>query len=326
MTRRPFTCRDQHGREWTGQAGLKSGMPTGQLVPSFHAPWYPDQQYLRVNRDNISELWIDYEAMFLRRNARLEQFHKLAEARARQKSMPAPKRGEYAPELLQVCGQIPKALEPVVAAMQGNPWILGLSTRVDPRLDRFVTKPRNQVILEQTGYDFGADSYEMAVAGRENDLTQLPRAMVQERHGGDDTSESVQDATARISEQLRARQRPSQRELDEELKANAEDAFGALDGAGDDVDVDAMVDELGTEPDVDDDLDEQFDSEAVGGKTVNPKNEERVQRSAPRRSTQTTRKKGTTSKGTIAELKRAQRGNRRTLADGAPPVIGGGGL
>ena len=28
----------------------------------------------------------------------------------------------------------------------------------------------------------------------------------------------------------------------------------------------------------------------------------------------------------IAELKRAQRGNRKTLADGAKPVIAGGGL
>jgi hypothetical protein len=69
-------------------------------VPSFQAPFVPDQQYLIVNPDNTSELYIDYESMLRHRHMAMEAYHKTARAHgAPAEDSPAPSKGEYSEEL-----------------------------------------------------------------------------------------------------------------------------------------------------------------------------------------------------------------------------------
>ncbi len=292
-TRRPATGSDQHGRPWSMQVGLKSGMPAGgPPQPLFTAPWYPDHQYVRVNPDNAAEIFIDYEAMFLRRNAKLAEYHERAVERAHQKSLPLPKKGEYSAELISVCGSVPKPVQPVVAAMQENPWILGETDVVDARLEPFVRKSRGKALAEAQAFDFGPRSYAEATSGTLG--APIPRAISNAPRG-----ESIEEGQARIERELAAAGRTAD---------DLEDDGG--DGAGDDVldgaNVDVLLDGLG------DGLDDEFDEEALGGRTVAPKNTELAKRQAPRRPNASARGKGGGSKA-----------KRPTLADGAKPVIGG---
>lgn len=300
-TRRGITLYDQHGREWTAQVGLKSGRPTGQIEPNFIAPWYPDQQYLRVNPENTSELFIDYMAMLARRRARRDQYHKAAVDFAREKKLEEPTLGQYPEAIRRSIGGSPKAIEPVVAAIQGNRYILGLTTVVDRRLERFVTVQRTDAIVEE--FDFHDDE------------------------SGDARSfASARAAAAKVRERVRDLPAEPTPEAEEDLND-----LELLDGGTTEDTVDELLDGLATEDledDDDEDLDETFDPEATGGKTVAPGNEERVARQAPRRpqsSAKRARHGANRGGGTDAQ-KTVQRAGRKTLADGAAPVIADGGL
>lgn len=296
-TRRGIILYDQHGRQWSGQVSNKSGMPTGQIDPCFTAPWYPDQQYLRVNPDNQAELYIDYDAMLLRRRARLEEFHKLATEFAREKKLELPKKGEYSEAITRAIGGMPKPIQPVAAAMQKNPYILGLTDRVDPRLERYVVKPRNEAILDEfdfhpeTAGDFSATKARNEAAKVEKD----------EWLSSDETKADV-----------------DVEEFDGLTGADASDAF----------DVEGALDDLDEEKDDELDLDEEHDQEAVGGRTIAARNAEKAQRQAPRRpGTKVARpKQGAARSGTSRAAKaaaHAQRTGRKTLANGGRPVISG---
>jgi hypothetical protein len=270
-------------------------MPTGLIVPNFRAPWYPDQQYLKVNPENTSELFIDYDAMILRRNARISEFHKLAVDFAHDKKLAVPtKKGEYSEELTRQLGGAPKPIQPVIAARQGNVFILGpdyaeahgLNYATDARLERYVTRARNEAILEE--YDF-APERTFAEAKSHSAQASTPRPRVANEAAPEETDETD----------------------------TADDDVGAFDELGDgtDANVESMLDEL----------EDEFDAEAMGGKTVAPQTVDRAARQAPRRPGTKTATKGAKRPKTAAEKRRAaQRGNRPTLATGAAPVIGSG--
>jgi hypothetical protein len=287
---------DQHGREWNCQVGNKTGKPTGLLTPNFRAPWYPDQQYLKVNPDNTAEMYIDYDALLLRRNARLTEFHKIAVDFARDNKLAVPTRkGEYTEDLKRAVGGAPKPIQPIVAAMQGNVYILGEDYAeligkpyiVDPRLESYVVKQRNEAILDEFDFAPSGDSF------------------------GDVRSRNAKRAAelAANTESAKASDEPIDT-LEDDLEAFAE--LGAGDEA---TEVDAMLEEL----------EEEHDAEALGGRTVPPQKSDHVARQAPRRPGTKTAHKGAKHPRTAAEKRRAaQRGNRPTLATGAKPVISGG--
>lgn len=140
-TRRPQKYTDDHGRKWSASIELRSGDPTGVIQPNFRAPWYPDQSFLKQDVDDRSKLHIDYEGMLRSRLEAHEEYHRQAIEEATSRSWTiSEKDGKpvYDQKLLQIIGPPPKAIEPVIAAMQGNSWILGFSDEVDERLVRFL--------------------------------------------------------------------------------------------------------------------------------------------------------------------------------------------
>lgn len=279
-TRRPITLYDQHGRQWSGQVSNKSGMPVGQVTPDFSAPWYPDVQYLRVNPDNQAELWIDYASLVARRRGRLNSYHKIAREYCREKKLPAPDKGDYNETITRAIGAPPKPIQPAIAAMQGkNKWILGLSDKVDPRLERFVT--RIQAVEVDEEFDFS------------------------------DPETSFEDAKRNTQQMIRGLAKP--KPVAEEDVDDIEDLKDIQLGEGEE---DTFLDEL----------DDEHDQAGIGGHVVPPAKAERVQRQAPRRPGTKVAKKGKTGAkkfGNLSAMKRAQRGNRPTLASGAAPVISG---
>lgn len=153
-TRRPARGQDQHGRTWFIQIDKRSG-GTVSVQPDFRAPWYPDIQYVLVNPENTSQVYIDYDALLASRQDAWEARHEqmLDWARRLHRSAMPPKY-EYDEELLAaVGGRALKPMEPVVAAMQENSYILGFTPVVDKRLERFVKAPtaRQQVLAK---FDF----------------------------------------------------------------------------------------------------------------------------------------------------------------------------
>lgn len=270
---------------------LKSGMPCGQIVPSFQAPFVPDQQYLIVNPDNTSELYIDYESLLRHRHMAMESYHKTAVRMARQRKIAAPAKGEYSDELLEVIGNAPKPVEPVIAAMQNNVYILGpdyardrgIRYVVDTRLEKF-TEVRTETdrLLEE--YDFGsAPDY-----GTEGDVERI------------DITPSGRAAL----------------ETDPETDLEDEEGLEEMDlGDGtDESSVDNMLN----------DLEDEFDGEAMGGRTVAPKNQDRAARQAPRRGNASAVRSRHGKARSQGGVTKSQREGRPSLADGAAPVIGDG--
>lgn len=130
--------RDLHGRPWHWTIENKTGDPTGLIQPLFTAPYIPEQHYLRIDPDNPNRLLIDYDRAIADIRATRKEWEKSGRQRSQklygQKYNP---KEEFTEEVLDIIGPPPQAWEPVLAAKQGNPWILGKTTRVDLRLAKF---------------------------------------------------------------------------------------------------------------------------------------------------------------------------------------------
>jgi hypothetical protein len=73
-----------------------------------------------------------------------------------------------------------------------------------------------------------------------------------------------------------------------------------------------------------DDLEDEFDGDAMGGRTVAPKNQDRVARQAPRRGNASAVRSRHGKARSQGGATKSQREGRPSLADGAAPVIGDG--
>lgn len=313
-TRRPILLHDQHGREWSCFVEYRSGMPTGLIANDFSAPWLPDQAYLVVNPDNPSELWIDYRRMYIDARQALGQYHQLAVQLAADKGWPVPaKRGEYAADIRRVIGNPPRPLQPIKAAAQENPWILGFSDTPDPRLVEYVKPPELLELDMEDEEDYGAEGYADAVI----DGADAPPRRVEARPAVADDLDDFEDE--------------DEEEAGEAAGPEALDAIDAelqspVDG-GEDDDAASLLDGL---EDEDDDEERTYDPAQLGGRTVQPDKTEIARRQAPRRPAQTskTRKKGRSrGRGTMKSLRAAEKGSgagkgvRPSLADGARPAV-----
>lgn len=311
-TRRPMTCIDQFGREYSTQVSLKTGEPTGLLHPEFTAPWYADHWCLRVNPENAAEVFVDLHALLVHRKAAMDAYHADALDNARKLKVAAPRYGDYDNDIVAVTGRPPKALQPIIAAIQGNAWILGETDVVDDRLLPWVKAPHaTDDLLSQ--YDFRDPSDE--------DYESL-------RARNDEEAASF---AADVAAQLGA---PSPTTYEQTTDALA-DLDTAVTESGDDVDglIDTLSDSLGDS--LAETAEEEADPDALGGRVVPPQNVERVARQAPRRPTSTANRtkhgaqrsaNHAAPRKSIAEMKAEQRDGRRSLADGAAPIIGSGGL
>jgi hypothetical protein len=157
--RRPHFMWDQHGRQWSCSVEIHSGMPTGLITNDFNAPWLPDQNALVVNPNDTSELWIDYGLMWRERMQALGAYHKLAVALCVDKGWPVPTKGAYSNDIRRAINEPPKPLQPVKAAAQENPWILGFSDVVDARLYEYVVPIEDRDADLDDGEDYSPDGF-----------------------------------------------------------------------------------------------------------------------------------------------------------------------
>ena len=325
-TRRPITLYDQTtvprghklagtgaSRRWSASIELKSGMPTGLISNDFKAPLTPDQKYLVVNEDNVSELYIDYRAWYRDRRSANQSYHKKVVRYCTRNKLPEPKPGDYSMEMVGACGEPPRPIETVVAAYQGNPWILGLCHGcgmasnacscprgyrpypADPRLAKYFEK-RDE--LEQGGreMDFGPESY-VRVVGDEtpDEMAQRP---VQFR-----TAESLDHATdlddLTAATPRAGREAPSTRAA---VLAQEEDTFAAARQA----------------------LEDDEDPAALGGRRIPVTAQDRAKKQAPRRPSATAVRRAHGAHESAKGVKRSSKDTRRSLADGAVPGVADG--
>lgn len=146
-SRRPGVLYDQHvserfpkGRPWSASIDKKSGYPVGLIQPKgWRAPWMPDTSTFKYSDEEPNRFTIPYEEIL---NSRLQSHveyntmkEQAAVARGWDPSLP-----EKQAVLESLIGKPPLAVEPIAAAMQGNKYMLGLTDKVDPRLEVFVRK------------------------------------------------------------------------------------------------------------------------------------------------------------------------------------------
>jgi hypothetical protein len=156
-TRRPGRYTEtNHGRRWYATGGIdkRSGGAVGPIKPlGWQAPWLPDPTFFRFNPDEPNMLTIDYQGMLDSRLAAHAawnaEFRSMALKRGWDPSDP-----EKLNSLVELVGPKPLPVEPIIAAMQGNPWILGLSQKVDPRVERFLPKKQSRVATALDSFDF----------------------------------------------------------------------------------------------------------------------------------------------------------------------------
>lgn len=139
-TRRPGFLTDQHGRKWFANIDRKSGCPVGVIQPhEWTAPWYPPQGVLKTNAEDPTKLRIDYEGLLSALMDDIEKWESLYRKTALQQGWdPEDKNKER--NVLEIIGPRPKAVEPIVACMKGDKWTLGLTDRVNPKVEPHIRK------------------------------------------------------------------------------------------------------------------------------------------------------------------------------------------
>lgn len=159
-TRESRVFRDQHGRRWTCRVEKKSGQPVGSWHKmDWTAPLDVPGEYMLIKAtdDGSNVVEIQYPTWI----TTLEDAHREYEKRERQLLQARfddewHKYREQVPEDIRLfLGRKPDAVEPVVAAMQGNAWVLGLTTRVDLRLVKWLEPVAVETPVSKYG-DFSA--------------------------------------------------------------------------------------------------------------------------------------------------------------------------
>lgn len=162
---------DQHGRTWLAQSevGVDSKRrpriaPVGTFLPAFTTPYdfLPPQKFLRYNPRRPSVIDIDYRGWI----SEIKAAHQAVKdelvkvATKLYKGEAARFIKEPTEEMVQLVygnGKGPEPPEPVMAAMQGNEWILGLrefdptkqgDVRLKPYMERWVEVRFRDVTLE----------------------------------------------------------------------------------------------------------------------------------------------------------------------------------
>jgi len=136
--RNTMQMQDQHGRPWFATIEIKTGDPCGLIEAQFQAPLVPPQEYLRRVPRKPYDLHIDYTAWKQDiRTARADWEREGRQLARKLHGSAYDPRKAFSIEVLEMIGEAPSAIEPVIAAEQGNSWVLGLTSTVDMRLVQF---------------------------------------------------------------------------------------------------------------------------------------------------------------------------------------------
>lgn len=155
--RRGQMFRDDHGRRWYAVTELLSGAPSGMIEHQFQAPLIPPQKYLELSTDpeRPYDLHIAYARWIADTETDREEWHKDGRMVARRMPGVAWEEGQPFPSaVLDVIGPEPTPLEPILAAQQGNPWILGKTQARDARLVKFFETPEAERRAKHRGIDY----------------------------------------------------------------------------------------------------------------------------------------------------------------------------
>ena len=161
-TRRPGFVTDQHGRKWSASIDKKSGFPVGKIQPhGWRAPWLPPQgtRSFIFTTDNPAVFRINYEWLL---EERMQAAKDLDDDRTRKALVRGwdPTDPEKQDALDAIAGRRDGLQHPevIVACMQGDPWTLGLTDVVNPKVAKFIPQKvdRRQALLSKFP-DFTAD-------------------------------------------------------------------------------------------------------------------------------------------------------------------------
>lgn len=144
-------AKDQHGRLWENVIDISAKPKPGPVSTwnpkGWTAPLIPDQKYIRWSPDNMFVVTINYRQWKEDRKLAWEEW--VSELHQRAAEMSPGDAGasligkstalyeDASPALLRAVGKKRLPVEPVIAAEQGNSWVLGKTTRVDQRLIQF---------------------------------------------------------------------------------------------------------------------------------------------------------------------------------------------
>lgn len=165
LQRRYQKWKDQHGRRWGGNVEISTGHPTGQLEPQFSAPLMPPYQYIRFDDENHA-LVIEYDPWIADLTRKRKEWVEKGKRYGFEKYgglFDAAK--PFSEEVLLHIGPPPQPVEPVLAAKQGNRWVLGMLgpngevPKMPDKLAPFFTKP---VVKEERFEDVYEDEFETA--------------------------------------------------------------------------------------------------------------------------------------------------------------------
>lgn len=302
-TRRPLVTYDQHGRPWYCETEIKSGMPCSPFQPQFLAPWYPQSNYIKVNPNNTAECFIDYDTMRADKRKALSGYHRNAVELATDKKWAIPEPGQaYERQIVAKLGTPPNPIQPIIAAQQENPWVIGWTEKPDPRLVEAVKSKRRRIELEDEGFDFGEDSYAETVSTVPARRDRVVQKSQDQQKLIEDVGEFQAEAVAGAEDDF----------VPNKPGANAQSLVDEDDpelaGAFDDsIEDDKKEEKLM-------DLEETVDPKSLGGTRVPVKTKPQVERAERRPPAPPT-----TARKPVA--KKGGGGARRSIAQGARPVV-----
>lgn len=186
---------DQHDRKFSATVDKKNGSPIGNgPQPSgWRPPWMPTQEWFRYfEQDDPTRFRIDYDAMLQDRIAAHEQYDREWNDFAVAQGWD-PKDEDKAGRIIAKVGKRPQPIELVVAAMQGNKYILGLTAKVDERIVPFLRQrpvyqraAKKQEVLASmdfTDHDDDEDLEERMDLQEQFDPEATPRGVVKNKGG-----------------------------------------------------------------------------------------------------------------------------------------------
>lgn len=156
-TRRPGKVTDQHGRVWATYVDNRSGFPLGTFQPiGWSAPWEPPQgpEIFVCDKNNPTIVTINYQHLLDEREAarrEVEESRKAAAA-ARGWDHLDPEKQDLLDKVSQPRDKT-NAPEIIVACMQGNPWILGLTDVRDERVAKYLPSKKKGVESRLAQYE-----------------------------------------------------------------------------------------------------------------------------------------------------------------------------
>ena len=165
---RPGICTDQHDRKWSCLIDKRSGYPVGFLKPhGWSAPFRPPQgtNYFVFSKDEPNRFRINYEAMLEERLQAEKEHNDDREGKAVVRGWDPndPEKQDALDRIAQKrkTKAVPK--EVIIACMQGDPWTLGKTDRVNEKVNKFLPKKQSRseaLMAKFADLDLSADEPE----------------------------------------------------------------------------------------------------------------------------------------------------------------------